>query len=524
MAANGANVRNFETQMTEQVQRIADNLGLITMVNDDVAANKANVKNFETKMTEQEGRMTTLLDERITDVERKMVEEEQRNADVLREKILEVEVKITEQESRTTSLLEERISGIEGKMREQEKRTAKLIDKRISEEVDKVLKEQDKKLAEQDRRNNEKFDEFKREITNKIAEQEEIIAGLEEKNAEQEEEIARQTEIILRNEKKIRDQRNAIVKLNEVVLVPESVLLLTGGTTSGDYILSSVEVFPSTSGCSLPPLPTTRRYHVTFLTSEPDPVIATCGGALGTGQHGGSTPTSSCLVLDQSNQRWDDSRMSSLTESRYGGATARLNSIGVFIIGGHASSLQGTSDFLAAGSLQWQKGPELPVQMHSPCAVTITTTSFLSISDYNIYEYDAAIAGPTSTDGWREASRWPKLKTKRKYGPACAKVGQKVVIAGGWNSVEGNIDSTEVLDLDSRTIRWKYQGTSITRRHFHLRRVKIAGKMRTFALGWTSAVMEWMEGNSTFKWAGYMREARYGFGAVAVPRELVCPA
>ena len=58
------------------------------------------------------------------------------------------------------------------------------------------------------------------------------------------------------------------------------------------------------------------------------------------------------------------------------------------------------------------------------------------------------------------------------------------------------------------------------------------GKVRTFALGGyisststsVNTVEEWMEESSTWKGADSLTEARFGFGAVAVPRDLVCPA
>ena len=126
----------------------------------------------------------------------------------------------------------------------------------------------------------------------------------------------------------------------------ESLVLIIGGFA--DELLSSVEVYPSTSGCSLPPLPTGRNHHTTFLTSEPNPVIATCGGS----------PTASCLVLDPINKLWDESRMGDLTMPRSYSAVATLNSVGVFFIGGDYGPE--TSEFLPAGQMQWQEGPALP--------------------------------------------------------------------------------------------------------------------------------------------------------------------
>ena len=90
-------------------------------------------------------------------------------------------------------------------------------------------------------------------------------------------------------------------------------------------------------------------------------MVATCGGYTNTVNTMSNSVTASCLVLDPINQLWDDSRMGSLTMPRVNGAVATLNDIGVFIVGGSANNNRGTSEFLAAGSMQWQEGPALPV-------------------------------------------------------------------------------------------------------------------------------------------------------------------
>merc|ERR1711936_1122574 len=103
----------------------------------------------------------------------------------------------------------------------------------------------------------------------------------------------------------------------------DSVLLITGGVT-GEGETASTEVFPSCS--SPPPLPSRRVGHQTFKTSDPTPLIASCGG-------GWTSTASSCLVLDLDNQRWDESRMGNLTTPRYRGAVVELKQ-GVLFLGG----------------------------------------------------------------------------------------------------------------------------------------------------------------------------------------------
>merc|ERR1712110_756869 len=226
----------------------------------------------------------------------------------------------------------------------------------------------------------------------------------------------------------------------------DSVLLITGGDTARGEPTASTEVFPSCS--SPPPLPTTRYYHQTFKTSDPTPLIASCGGVAG------GDPTASCLVLDLDNQRWDESRMGSLTTPRYYGAVVELKQ-GVLFLGGEGSDAETTSDFLATGSLQWQQGPRLPQAMWSFCAVPVTESSFITIRGDKIHEFDAAIAGPTSEEGWRDSTLWPTLETSRSLTPGCAKLGNKVIVAGGTDGGWGGgrvLQSTEVLDITTRTI------------------------------------------------------------------------
>merc|ERR1712168_1711830 len=88
----------------------------------------------------------------------------------------------------------------------------------------------------------------------------------------------------------------------------DSLLFITGGhsgSDSGDSnyyssYLTSTEVYPSSSGCSPPPLPLDRYEHTTFMTSEPTPLVGACGGSTLRGS------SASCLVLDPINQRWDE--------------------------------------------------------------------------------------------------------------------------------------------------------------------------------------------------------------------------
>ena len=231
-------------------------------------------------------------------------------------------------------------------------------------------------------------------------------------------------------------------------------------------------------------------------------------------------------MLDQINQRWDESRMGSLTKKRSDSAVATLNNIGVFIIGGGHQAR--TSDFLPAGQMQWQEGPAVPVDMWYPCAVTITNTSFLSIYGTVIREFDAAIAGPTSSSGWREAGRWPSLGSYRDNSPGCAKVGQKVIIAGGNSKTGGSLKSTEVLDLATHSLASGGE-MATARTWFLLVTIISGGEEELFALAGSddssnfNSVEEWVEETSRWKAADNLVKKTHAYGAVAVPRQFICP-
>ena len=196
--------------------------------------------------------------------------------------------------------------------------------------------------------------------------------------------------------------------------------------------------------------------------------------------------------------------------------------------GGQYNNNERTSEFLPAGTMQWQEGPALPVEIDYPCVVVITSTSFLSIFNRNIHEFDAAISGPTSSEGWKEAGAWPTLMRSRKHVAGCAKLGQKVIIAGGTNGHGGSLTSTEVLDLVNRRITSGGDMDS-PRRYFHLATLTSEGQEKIFALGGYddstrfNSVEEWVEESSTWKAADNLVERRGHFGAVVLPRQLICP-
>ena len=205
-------------------------------------------------------------------------------------------------------------------------------------------------------------------------------------------------------------------------------------------------------------------------------------------------------------------------------ASVTLSNVGVFIIGGIQCrgscppyAIYNTSEFLPPGTMQWQEGPSLPVQMEHPLAVQITNTSFLVIHRTSIFEFDAAIAGPTSNKGWAEATKWPRLEPRLSR--SCGKVGRKVIIAGCGRP-------TEVLDLDRRQIVLGGRMSAARRVDFHIAILPFpGGKEKAFVLagGHLDTAEEWVEESLTWRPADNLLVKRLQFGAVTLPKRLICP-
>ena len=115
-----------------------------------------------------------------------------------------------------------------------------------------------------------------------------------------------------------------------------------------------------------------------------------------------------------------------------------------------------------------------------------------------------------------------------RSGPGCAKLGNKVILAGGSNGEEV-LQSTLVLDITTRTI--STGGDMATPRYaFNLATISRGGGDTTFAIGGESGteqldtVEEWEEESSTWKAAGNLDTARSHFGVVTVPKDIICPS
>ena len=135
--------------------------------------------------------------------------------------------------------------------------------------------------------------------------------------------------------------------VNSLVWQPDTgdAALLTGGFDGSR--LSSTVLYPE--GCSVPSMDEARSYHVTFLTRDSPPRIATCGG------YGGyNDALKDCLVLRDG--QWRGGELDDLPEKGTYSASATLED-GVFLLGKFGRwNAPSSSVFLRANSRSWESG------------------------------------------------------------------------------------------------------------------------------------------------------------------------
>ena len=284
--------------------------------------------------------------------------------------------------------------------------------------------------------------------------------------------------------------------------------MLTGGWIRS--YLSSTVLYPE--GCSVPSMDEARADHVTFLTRDSPPRIATCGG-----YNWGSGYLKDCLVLRDG--QWRGGELDDLPEERQEPASARLTE-GVFLLGGESTPI--SSVFLRANSRSWESGPGLPVAMqYGPCAAPIGSHSFLIVYGTDVYEFDTRVAGPTDDAGWRPKEKWPQLQVYRKNRPGCGVLKNMFVVAGG-----NGLKSTEIIDLVTKKISFGGEMEK-KRAEFHLLSIgdnlfAVGGSYYDEGYHYLADVEEFVEETGTWKPAKSLDGKRAAYGGVAVTKDLVC--
>ena len=304
--------------------------------------------------------------------------------------------------------------------------------------------------------------------------------------------------------------------------------LLTGGSGRLHRVSSTV-LYPE--DCSVPNMDEVRAHHVTFLTRDSPPRIATCGGR---GVFGSSFKKD-CLVLRDG--QWKGGELGDLPDEREYSASARIEE-GVFLLGGIRTP--SSSVFLRAKSRRWESGPGLPVDMkYGPCAAPIGSHSFLIVYGTDVYEFDTRVAGPTDDAGWRPKEKWPQLQVYRRNRPGCGVLKNMFVVAGGrdnsgnWRlgTSSNNLKSTEIINLETKKIsfggemkkpRTSFYLLSIDGTLFALGGFSLTPGLGRLGRHYLADVEEFVEETGTWKPAKSLDGNRSSYGGVAITKDLVC--
>ena len=300
------------------------------------------------------------------------------------------------------------------------------------------------------------------------------------------------------------------------MIFPGTALVVTGGNGEGGKLLSSTELY-GRPAVGLPPLPSPRTGHVTFLTADGD--LVTCLGMVMPKQS--DVP---CLTLFPGGTSWEVSKLDN--PSPRVKACAVTTSAGTYLLGGVKTAED--SQLLPRGGTSWIPGPELPfpVSMSDGCAVNLNEDSFLLIGGHQqkVAEYQES--------GWVQG--WGDLETVVQV-LECARLVEHVVVVGEtWNG-EGVTEVIHTTTKEHKAGKSMLQG----RRYFHLVTAYSDGNdQRLLAVGGLAvgesvdargsknkrvkSVEEW--DHDTYEWSALpdLKEKRSDFGAVALPVLMSC--
>ena len=289
---------------------------------------------------------------------------------------------------------------------------------------------------------------------------------------------------------------------------PPGLLLLGGQSTEGPLI--SVETF-GFENCTIPPLPETRYAFGSFIAPTPTPELAVCGG-----WWMGKPNSTDCLTLTVTSGQWE---RGTFTNGPLGDGVVgviHLQSHGVFIV--HSSGMS----LLASNTKAWVAGPIFSAP--AVCSCEISSSNFVTVHMSDMHN----VHGYSVTNGKAKPEpihTWPSLLTKRQ-GPGCGATPFHFVVAGGVSELDEILDSVEVFDIQSKSLR---TGGSLRQARAYFQIVRVgATYSRLLALGGRSAYSTlgtsewWEEEEDSWQEGPPLSTERSNFGALMAHARLVC--
>ena len=221
----------------------------------------------------------------------------------------------------------------------------------------------------------------------------------------------------------------------------EGILAIGGSSWHGAQ--NTVEVLntstTTTSSTTFANLPTIGLWgHVAFPLPN-SPQFLVCGGK---GRHHSPLPLHSCITFNYTSSSW--SNHSTLLTARHHSAVATLPTGDTYLLGGAYSPT--TTEVLRAGTGTWAPGPDLPYHaaLFKGCAAPVNTTHLMTVGGGWLYTMVTVLS--TTSGTW---STLPELAAGRR-GHACAALGARVVVAGGYLFTQQQYTASTLL-LDPST-------------------------------------------------------------------------
>ena len=298
----------------------------------------------------------------------------------------------------------------------------------------------------------------------------------------------------------------------------QSVLILGGYNHA--KMLDSSEVFFANDACHVPSLPNGENPGNSLLLTTGDHKVLTCGG-----RHN-SDCTKICLVLDVQNGHWTNH--SHLMYPRYYSIGISMPE-GNYVFGGYGSPK--TSDFLPKFSNTWKVGPSIPSKgIFEGCGLRISNHEIILIGGYS--SVNVVIKYNTQTNGW---TGMPNL-IQGRYAHGCALINDKIIVSGGFNEKGFKLRSTEIIPLRGGGVPRFGGNLNIARSYLGLLAVVGGGTGRFPRIlafggynpsgpsaGYLNSIEIWNDETEEWKMAPFsMREARSGFGYLALPESTMC--
>lgn len=290
--------------------------------------------------------------------------------------------------------------------------------------------------------------------------------------------------------------------LPKIFIFPGGQAIFISGGGSTETPTEVLDIESSTCSRTTANLPDRRYSHTSHLLNNS---MVICGGWYDT--------FSSCIV-SSSPATGDWRNHSTMTGSRrYHSGTVVGDKI-YLVAGGASGSSSQTTDYWDGE--RWEEGPRLPHDVwYGSCTVTTSPTTILVTGgrdgDNRVVELDIV------TGQYRRMSDM----TEEREGHGCTRIGNKVVVVGGWRD-----KTSEILDLDTET--WSMAG-NMTKERWAAQLVTVNG--RVLVMGGEDVdgnrldtVEELDMGRRTWRRLGVrMKRQRREFAATVINKNLVCP-